>query len=174
MKKFVVLMLVLGIASFASAGLTWTDGAGNDVSTITLTSTSDTAVVYISSDVAAGGWFSASIADTSVAEFTAATKLDAMGNTGSASLYLTGGQYNVYGKAMDDDPQVAPNIEVGDWIEVVIHATGAGPGSTTANSFAIGTATIGPGTDLIINHIPEPATIALLGLGGLLLRRKKA
>ncbi len=77
MKKFVVLMLVLGIASFAGASLSWTDGAGNELSTITLTSQSDTEVVEIHSDYAWPGWWYATMADTSVAGFQAATVLSA-------------------------------------------------------------------------------------------------
>ena len=173
MKKFVIVMLVLGIASFASAGLTWTDGGGVDISTITLTSESDTAVVYISSDSTLAGWFSATIADTSVAEFTAATGTANLGGEGSASLYFHPGmgQYNVYGRAYDVE---APStIGPGLWVEVTIHATNGDLGTTTAETIGVGSLHFLPSDTLIINHIPEPATIALLGLGGLLLRRRK-
>ena len=173
MKKFVVLMLVLSLASFASAGLTWTDGAGAEVDTITLTSQSDTAVVYLSSDTTNPGWFSGTIADTSVAEFTAVTGYAALGGEGYASLYTKGGVNYVYGYVKDTSSPFT--VDTGLWVQVTIHATGEGPGTTTADPMGNGgTPNIGPGSLLTIKHIPEPMTICLLGLGGLLLRRKKA
>ena len=175
MKKLFVLMLVLSIASFASAGLTWTDADGDDISTITLTSQSDTAVVYISSDTTAMGWFSGTIADTSVASFTAVTGDPCnMGHDGYASLYSKGGVNYVYGYVKDTTSPFI--LATGIWVEVTIHAVGdvTSLTSTTANTLGNGgTTAYAPNDVLVINHIPEPMTITLLGLGGLLLRRKK-
>ena len=170
MKKLFVLMLVLGIASFASAGLTWTDGAGGDVDTITLTSQSDTAVVYLTSDTSAMGSFLAGPANNSVAGITAAAPQPDAGGQGSAFVYTTGiydGQ--MWGQAADS---VEPYTNAaGNWFAVTIHATSAGTGSVNFDSDIL--AQLGTSDTLVVNHIPEPMTITLLGLGGLLLRRKK-
>ena len=171
MKKIVVLMLVLGLASFASAGLTWTDGAGGDVSTITLTSITDTAVVYLTTDVAANGSFYAGpmYSGNGVAGITAVSTLAAAGPDGTNVLYGSGTfAGSAWLEIKDADPDTAPGLVVGNAFMLTIHATGAGPGQVTFTSDHFGT-----GDSLLVKHIPEPATIALLGLGGLLLRKKR-
>ena len=181
MKKFVVLMLVLGIACTASARLTWTDAPGGDIDTITLTSMSDTATVYIYSDAALTGSFSAypEMAGAGsgwyVAEIVAATPLPAAGESAGVFYGPTYGYMGADAKDANPDNNPVGNVTVGLWYEVIIHATSPlVPGGASTIIDLDHFAQMGPTDYLLVNHIPEPATIALLGLGGLLLRRKKA
>ena len=171
MKKFLVLLLVLGMASAANATLSWVDASDADLTSVSLLpGTSIT--VYLSSDTAnlsAVNWV-----DPCTATIAAVTGGSALAGAGNSATFngVNPSGYTGWGRgeSKTGDPTGAP-ISIGKWYEVVITATGVNGQSTTMSSDYYGGA--GSSDSLIVNIIPEPATLVLLGLGGLLLKRKK-
>jgi len=167
MKKVVTLVLVLSMVSMASAALTWS------VASVDLNPGESIDVYLVSDSSDLGSWYNAP-ADMAVADITAAT-MEAAIDTGDSSVTLYGGAHSyagwVYGYVADFSPP--SDVVAGNWSKITITAeAGAVAGqSTTVTSDYYGSN--GAATDLVVNIIPEPATMALLGLGGLLLRRKK-
>ena len=155
MKKVLVLALVLGIASMANAALSYSvskltlqQGASATVQIV-----ADSADMY---EVWAG-------ADSGIADITAVSALaDAGGDaSGTASTYP--GWWILIG--MDNSEPFT--LVAGDHWDVTITA-GMVNGTITLDS-----ACYSGGGTIAVNVIPEPITIALLGLGGLFLRRRK-
>ena len=171
MRKIVTLILVLGIASMASADLTWTTTGGADLPSVDLLP-GGTVDVRIASDYdpAKGGTIYTVSGNGDVAEITAQSVLAAAG--GDASIVAT---YTsllwVKWEALDS---VSPfTIGAGPWLEITITAPSDAVNLTSTTISSDHYATLGVKDLLTVNIIPEPATIALLGLGGLLLRRRK-
>jgi hypothetical protein len=173
MKKLLVLLMVLTVVSAANAALTWVDALENDLPSVDLLPAAST-TVYVYSDTpnqSVVNWMGPS--NTAVAGITGGSVLPAAGNSATfngvnPSGYVGWGR----GESKTGDPDLAP-IVVGTWYEVVITA---GAGATAGQSATIGSDYYGAAGDddlLIVNIIPEPMTVALLGLGGLLLRRRK-
>ena len=156
MKKFLILLLVLGLTSAANAALTW---SVDDVEIII----GNTAVVQLVSDSDqpyTSQWVGA---DSSlVAEITSMAVLPAAAEGTAVPSAAYPGWWVV--EAVDFTPP--SDIAVGDHFDVTI--SGLALGTYTINS------DYGTGDNLLITVIPEPMTIALLGLGGLfMLRRRK-
>lgn len=158
MKKVLVLALVLGIASMASATLSYSPTAitmGLN-STATVTISADSADMY---EVWAG-------ADTSdIAEITAVSAYDAAGEDASGTASAYAGWWILIAK--DLDPDNPPDVAAGDHWDVTISS-----GSTTG-TITLDSACYSGGGTIDVTVIPEPITVALLGLGGLFLRRRK-
>jgi len=161
MKKLLILMLVIGMTSAANAALTWS------VDEITIDLASPTAVVQIISDTTDAYTEIWAGADASlIAEITSMATLAgaAEGGAVASSAYL--GWWVI--EAVDFTPP--SDIAVGDHFDVTL--TGLSLGTYVISTDSYG----GAGLDdlLTITVVPEPMTIALLGLGGLfLLRRRK-
>ena len=158
MKKLIILLLVLGLATAANATvLTWS------VDAVTInTDVSDTVVVQLAADDAEGfsskwvGNYSSTVAD-----ITGVVALAAAGDDATVS-ESTGDWWNI-GSSDSASPF---NIASGDQYDVTIKGLVNG-------TYTVGSDSYGTNDTLTITVIPEPMTIALLGLGGLFLRRRK-
>jgi len=152
MKKFLVLALVMGVASLASATLTMVDNGGTIevLSDIAIT-TYDVSINVVSGDLQLDG---------SSVVFNPALVFDFAGKT----VTDTPVQYRASASQFFGGPQgpgylfnnVAYSLNELSVLDLVAY-NAAGEGSV------VGSLTI----------VPEPASMALLGLGALLLRRKK-
>ena len=171
MKKLLVLMLVLGMASLANAGLV-------DVLDLDLTD-STTLVVRATNDWAAGETYDYGVMLIGVT-------LTGASNVDTSALAVTLVQDSNNGQA--GPPWAAFRDPLG-FIGIAAATANLDPENafTVSSPFAIfeidftgiGTAQIiGLGANLGTNgpvsgYIPEPMTMVLLGLGGLFLRRRK-
>ena len=182
MKKWLILMLVLGLtvgltspasgvlvtlapgtSPLVDGSVTWTVVGGNIVAI------SDTnGITY---DAQIGPLDNGTIvADPTYVNYNSVAGLsDDAGDAGYVAPNATFiGYYDVGGNdALVDKPDQEP----GQWFQfnVTTYAVSSGQDSMQLDVYT------GPGWGLTgsINVIPEPMTIALLGLGGLLLRRRK-
>ena len=164
MKKLLILVLVLGMASMASANLSWSQSA------ITLGINESATVQIVSSTTVpyAALWMGANA--STVAQITAVSVLPAAVD-GSAAVW-TGypGWWDITAK--DNDPDNDPALASGNHFDVTIK--GLAVGTYVINSDYYGQANLGTGVnDTLTITVPEPMTIALLGLGGLFLRRRR-
>ncbi|HUS73691.1 MAG TPA: PEP-CTERM sorting domain-containing protein [Sedimentisphaerales bacterium] len=168
MKKLLILMLVLGMTSAANAVLTWS------ADEVTIDLTSPTAVLQIISSTALaypGGpaWVGAE--PSTVAEIASIVALSGAGEDAELADPATSGYpgwWTISAKDVTGTP--GDTIVAGSQWDVTI--TGLMEGVYVISADSYGSA----GSDdlLTITVVPEPMTIALLGLGGLfLLRRRK-
>ena len=167
MKKLLVLMLVLGMASLASAGLTFATGAA----TIQVGGTVDISM----------------LADQAVAGTIATTDLIGGAPNGASTISLAAGAASTAFAANDQAGNgypgyiqgiagtVTPYV-LGDEVSIV-GLTGDAVGTYTIYSYsAAAWASSGSATDsftLTVVPVPEPITMGLLAVGGLFLRRRK-
>ena len=161
MKGLFILVLVLASTSGAGAALTFVNAPAEPVkigqtNTITLHSTT-------------GGdyWAWLEIQNPAVAKFADAPWFTPAGDPSGDSTVKSWAEFGAWYEVKVCGVPAGPAIEPGDHILVSI--TGVAEGSTKLNLYA------GDGIRLwdsaVISVVPEPATIILLGLGGLLLRR---
>lgn len=163
MGKWLPLVLVLGLASGASAALTL---VGVPAEPIDIGE-----IITISVANSEGGGYSGWLEMTApaVAGFDAAPEFTPAADPGGVSKMTYWPDYGEWYEFTISSFPPSPAIAAGD--HVLIHVKGLSEGSTKLNLYA------SDGVKLLdqctISVIPEPATIALLGLGGLLLRRRK-
>ena len=166
MKKLLVLMLVLGLASAASAGLAVGQVAASDPAGIPV---GETGVVNIASDDAEpyAAWIE--IADQSIADYAVEPEFTEAGNpNGNSTVTFWEGYDGWYDILVASTDPMVPLV-AGD--QIVVTLLGIAEGTTQLNLYAGDGATLLGSTDVVV--IPEPMTIALLGLGGLFLRRRR-
>jgi len=191
MKKLLVLALIMGIASLATAGLEWNSSSGSftvapgEILTLTLNGTDgDTASgvsVGIITDNGASGVFTAW--GTSPVFSTIGTAGGTFGLSGAALNAAAGST------VMDDDDigwldALSTEAATAQGLLVLTYQVGDdAAGTITINGAPLGITGQGDNIKLLsgfvptpvidLTVIPEPATLALLGLGALVLRRKK-
>ena len=178
MKKMLVLTLVLGIASLATAGLSIsaTPLGGGDYLV--------EAVQDLGNATGSGGVFQITINAGTTSQLYVLPKA---AYDGGPPPTLFGWDWSLVGIGNVDAQQVqvtaVPNLGAGtpglDTPTAVMDPVGGTPYTVTASLVVngAGTATLGGEWDTVQLDqtiiIPEPATMALLGLGALVLRRKK-
>lgn len=163
MKKLLVLMLVLAMASLASATVT-VDVSSNTVApggTVTISVSSDNAVAY--------GKYLDMVKGT--ATLGAVTIHPAAGYDAAVVSYSTGSLYDLELQAAELDTETGQPVAAGLHFSVVATATGIVGQSFTVELLNFNTYAVEDFETVTI--VPEPATMLILGLGGLLLRRKK-
>jgi len=166
MKKVLVLMLVLGMASLANAGLVLTIGGNpaadmevlaGTVLNFSLVSDTDSSLSYI--DVLQGG-----------GAFTlgVVTQGSAVGDLGSVSQPYDNG---IGAMEIVATQAWSSTGQAGLILTGTLTIDGPEPVVVQLWDNAIGYDA--PATTATISVVPEPATLAILGLGALMLRRKK-
>lgn len=177
MKKFLVLLLVLGLATAAQAGLVFSTNQNPDTTEITvapsdsvflaISTVTDTITGYeIDYKILSGKGELVTAGMTFPAVFDFASTM--VGSGTPEQIKLTGSQF--FGA-----PLAAPqSIMTG----LVLHCTG--PGDVILQILISGTTVVGTTTlplgvikTVLIHQIPEPMTMMLLGLGSLFLVRRK-
>jgi hypothetical protein len=164
MKKLIVLALVVSMASLASAALTW---SSNTVeievgSSATLQLSNDSDLPY------AGGpaWVGA---DPSTVA--AISGISALSNAGPDAVGETTAYAGWWTVAADDKDLTTWDVVAGAQWDVTIAGLEVGEYVITSDSY--GSAGAGELLTISVVAVPEPMTMALLGLGGLFLRRRK-
>jgi len=168
MKKVLVLTLVLTLASMASASLSLVSSAGtslevNDTSNIGVYNDTQLPnqglVIYVSideADIDKGSWTGNSTQHSPPAPV-----------EGTSTYY---GYYEGYGDLWYWEPGVSvDDYLVGSMVDFEFQCDALGDVHITL----YGDDAVTVLDTLTIAQVPEPMTIALLGLGGLLLRRRK-
>jgi hypothetical protein len=167
MKKMLILMLVLGLASTAGAALSL-DPSGDQLDT----PAGAFAVDVVSTDTAMYTWFVA-VTSKAYGGISGVSVLTNAGDAGTAT-YLGDmmGYFDIYQIEALDMSEPFDSVQPGDQFTVNLNFTGTDPLHSLALVLLDPSVTTMDTTTLW--GVPEPMTIALLGLGGLfLLRRRK-
>jgi hypothetical protein len=165
MRKFLMLFLILGLASAANATIITVDDMEGDSFEVDL----QTTITVVSED--ASSWLGYIIIEEGGAgSLENANVLDAAGDLGAASAYTEAGWGSGFELSASMSPIGVPAIAAGpqfsfDYVGVV--------GDTATISVFADPDYTTPVASVNVTVVPEPMTILLLGLGGLFLRRRR-
>ena len=169
MRKFLVVALVLGIASAANAVLIYVDGSDPGES-IEIGEGLTPVISVVGED--ASSWLGYIIIEEGgTGALGNAVNLDAAGDMGAVSPYTEAGWGSGYELTIAMSPGGTPAIAVGP--QFTLDYTGGVLGETVTISLFTDPEYVTPADSVTITVVPEPMTVILLGLGGLLLRRRK-
>ena len=174
MKKLLVLMLVLGLASTANAYIELRIGGSDAPTTLDVVAGATATIQVYDDNTSQLGYIGYIIVESGGdGVLNAAVIESGAGSSAGATAYSYGGWgagYTLTAMTIADD------ISTGLHFSITYDATGLSNGDSAVVSLWDGrtTPTAYAEVDTMnINIVPEPITIALLGLGGLFLRRRK-
>ena len=160
MKKFLVLALVLSVASLATAGLTITAPA-----TVNAGDAYQIVLSGLAGDVVSVGLYDVGNADGIPTGWVIEAAAGNLAGVGVAFPSYGGPEVLI-------DDLLGDGVQTGTWVTLDMVAGAAGTSLVwDLWDYNAGSA-ITPGV-MTVDFVPEPATMALLGLGALVLRRKK-
>jgi len=171
MKKLLVLALVLGIASLASAALQFFPDRVE-------LKPSDTIVITVMSDAIGYTEMFIGVDEQSAAagemSFVGGTVFPAAGDLAKIIPYDYAADEYEGADFVAQDTALLPDWTPGEWFQFVFHCDGIGDEWVTIEVYDYldpsgGTEVV---HSILIHQVPEPASLLLLGLGGLFLRRK--
>ena len=171
MKKLLVLLILVGLTTMASAAVLElsvdgvTNGAGNQAE-IFLDPSDEVVIDVYASAAGANDEFWLGIEGSGEGEWLSTGT--AHSPPGPEGVTVSDGGYGdkwLYYEITDPGTYIP---ETGVWYEVTFHCTG--PDDVIINLYDEDGLVV---EDSILVHQPEPMTVALLGLGGLFLRRRK-
>ena len=169
MRKFLVVALVLGIASAANAVTIHVDGSDPGGS-IEIGEGLSLVISVVGED--ASSWLGYIIIEEGgPGALSNAVNLDAAGDMGAVSPYAEAGWGSGYELTIAMSPGGTPAVAVGP--QFTFDYVGGVLGETVTISLFVDPEYGTPADSLTITIVPEPMTGILLGLGGLLLRRRK-
>ncbi len=188
MKKFMVLAMVLGIASLATAAATFSVAGGTESQIVPgaiEVAPSDVITIEVVADFASNGFaleaFSSEGGTATPGEVNAT--LSFLPNPGQAVnadvadgyQLITAAGGSVFGASIEPGAAIysftfhVPELPFSTVIEIYGLDVVGTPGSYVSNAATFQTEAIAP---LTLHVVPEPISMGLLGLGGLFLRRR--
>ncbi|MHB9071133.1 MAG: PEP-CTERM sorting domain-containing protein [Sedimentisphaerales bacterium] len=171
MKKMLTLVLVLAVASLASANFAIVDGSGNSSVNVAGPGTTTLYLKYIGADLMMFDVELNADAGATLGNVVILSGAGA-GYAGTSIPGITGKQVEVV-DGFDNGTMFATGTTLASF-DVTYTATTIVSGydymSVTAGFAPLNDASV---SGFTVNVIPEPVTMALLGIGGLFLRRKK-
>jgi hypothetical protein len=174
MKKFLVLLMIIGFVASANAALVWTDAAGDAIVGDLEVGLGSTVTVYLTSTQQGGynlAWVgndpgAAEVTDIVVAgDLLAQGLTNGYGDKGTIDNPTTTGYPGWWGVSASD----TTTMPVAG-IHYAVDITGMSVGEIGLDSDSYES---WGDNDVLNVVVPEPITIALMGLGGLFLRRRK-
>ncbi len=169
MKRLLMLMLVLGMASVANAVLIQVDGQ-DPGQTVDIAEGITSVISVVSEDTSS--WLGYIIIEEGgTGALTDAVNLDAAGDMAAVLAYTEAGWGVGYELTVSMGQGGVPAIAVGP--QFTINYSGGVLGDTATISLFVDPEYGVPVDSVAITIIPEPMTVILLGLGGLFLRRRK-